>query len=81
MTLFARTLAVTAVVDHAMSVWNMMITPVVVVNNVFCTPTECLVPLGTPGCEFWCTRGIIQSTSSFIFFALLAEDPPVQALV
>ena len=51
MTLFARTPAVTADVDHVMSGLNMMITPATVVNSVFCTQ-----PPLTPGCEFWCTQ-------------------------
>ena len=45
MILSARTPAGTVDVDRVMSELSIMTTLAIVVNNVFCTPKECLVPL------------------------------------
>ena len=46
--LSARTLAGTVDVDRVMSELSMTTTRAMIVNNVFCTPKECLVPHGSP---------------------------------
>ena len=60
-TLFAKTLAVTAGVNHVMSGWSMMTIPVTVVSSVFYILRECLVPPGGPRSRQGVSPGVLTA--------------------